>query len=120
SNNLPVIAHAIALWRTPGEYAQSENAGDPVTWWQRYLDCQSGERCVETEFVPCPPGQTTCNKERPFLDKWKGAETFSNTYDAITTTSVIAVHFWANRKLASIPATHPDYTRIADLDTKAR
>lgn len=78
SQNLPMMAHAIALWipsESPGTQATS------IQWWKDFLDCQNGAPCNVTD------PQT--------LRFMKGAELLSNTYDAETTTTVLTVRYWA-------------------------
>lgn len=77
SQNLPLLAHAIALWRPASEY-QGHNA---VAWWDTFFNCQNGEGCAVSGAQ--------------HLNKMKGVELLSNTYDADSTAAIAAVRHWA-------------------------
>lgn len=96
SQNLPVLAHAIALWKgLPGA------AG----WWSTFLTCQTGDPCTYANPYP-----------NQHIKYFKGTEPFSNVYDYHVTAAVVAVRYWAVRKLLNNPAN--DSAR--DLGNKAR
>jgi hypothetical protein len=77
SNNLPVLAAAIALWTgTPigGQPAQN--------WWNTFMSCQiAGDTCS----IALP------NNVRYF----NAYEILSPIYNAPTVSAVVAVHYWA-------------------------
>lgn len=78
SQNLPVIAAAVALVRsgTPTAYP-----ADMVAWWDQFLGCQNG---------------TGCSVANPAaLVYFKGQELGSYTYEWSVLSSVAAVHWWA-------------------------
>jgi hypothetical protein len=105
SQNKPPLAHALTLWRTPGEYGKTTDT-EALNWWISYFDCQT---------VP-----TGCTVSNPVtLQYWKSAELFSNTYDAETVSAIIATHVWAAREYASIPDSTRRTTVKSVLD-KAR
>jgi hypothetical protein len=76
SNNMPVLAAAIALWApklAPGF--------EPVAWWKAFLRCQ-------TDHASCPYTNDV---------QWmKGHELMSPIYDPPVVTAVVAVNLWAN------------------------
>jgi hypothetical protein len=74
SNNLPVLAAAIALW------SPSQAPGfDAVAWWTTFLDCQTGVACaVDSD-----------------LKYMRGHEILSPIYDAYVVGATAAVHYWA-------------------------
>jgi hypothetical protein len=77
SNNMPVLAAAIALWlpnRAPGF--------DVVAWWRSFLQCQ-------TSAASCPYTKSDVR----FM---KGHELMSPIYDPPVLTAVVAVNLWAN------------------------
>ena len=88
SNNLPVVAAAIGLFREP--YLGMRIPPSPyntrtsinyVEWWVKYLGSQLGD------LTPAVPK----------LRYFKGTEPFSNTYDGPVVSSVIAVRYWAQK-----------------------
>lgn len=93
SENLPVIAAAIALFEGP-----VVNGTDYRFWWQAFLDRQAS-----------PPGSPIGIGHSRFF---KGTELFSNVYDAFTTTGVMAAHYWAY--------THPGDASSAAITSKAQ
>jgi hypothetical protein len=88
SQNLPVLAAAVGLFREPTAGVQnndlSRSSLSHMQWWVKYLGYQVGE-------LTDPPN----NGVRYF----KGKESFSNVYDAAVVSSVLAARLWAARKL---------------------
>lgn len=80
SQNLPVIAAAIALFEEPLGTDADGNPYDIFTWWETFFACQNGTGCPLAD-----PGR---------LRFMKGSEVLSNTYDAAVTTSVAAVNYY--------------------------
>jgi hypothetical protein len=77
SNNLPVLAAAIALWKGTNIGTQP-----PQTWWDTFLTCQiMGDSCS----IPLP------NNVRYF----NGYEILSPLYNAPTVSAVVAVRYWS-------------------------
>src|SRR4051794_1349040 len=77
SNNLPVLAAAIALWKGTAIGTQT-----PQQWWDTFLTCQiAGDTCT----VALP------NNVRYF----NGYEILSPLYNAPTVSAVVAVRYWA-------------------------
>ncbi|MEO6193949.1 MAG: hypothetical protein ABIS20_13125 [Thermoanaerobaculia bacterium] len=77
SNNLPVLAAAISLWKGTAIGTQT-----PQQWWNTFLTCQTaGDTCT----VPLP------NTVRYF----NGYEILSPLYNAPTVAAVVAVRYWA-------------------------
>jgi hypothetical protein len=74
SNNLPVLAAAIALWKPAGA-----PGFDAVMWWTTFLDCQIGNACGS-------------NSDLKYL---KGHEILSPIYESPPMVAVAAVNFWA-------------------------
>lgn len=107
SQNLPLMAHAIALWLPRSEYTTPPNPAnetnplmDPIAWWMKFLDCQNG---------------LTCNVADPQTLRFiKGVELLSNTYDAESTSAVLAVRYWALWQLT----LNPDSTQLQRLANK--
>jgi hypothetical protein len=104
SKNLPVLAHAVTLWRPSSEWnvppSSSKNA---VQWWLTFLNCQVGDpACPST--VP------------PKLREFKSDETMSNTYDADSTRAVVSVFHWASKQMVAGNTS----AEIADLAFKSR
>ena len=82
SENIPPLAHAIALWvENPAVYGEP-NKTRAINWWKTFLDCQNGE---STRPATVPNN----------LKVFKGVELFSLEYDITTTTAVVAVRQWA-------------------------
>lgn len=106
SQNIPVLAHALALWRLPSEYGRSSDA-DAITWWNKYLDCQ-------TRDAPC----TVANPGE--LQYWKAAELFANTYEGETTSAIIATHAWALRELRALTPGTARYNTVMGLTNRLR
>ena len=116
SQNKPLLAHAMALWRSPSDYSSTfpalDDAGRPfnqtdaaVNWWKRFLDCQTRD--------------VACSVTNPvMLQYWKGAELFSNTYDGEINAAVIAVRYWAVQQLRTLPQGSARYNFIIDLAYK--
>lgn len=106
SQNIPVLAHALALWRSPSEYNQTSDAA-AIAWWNKYLDCQ-------TRDAPCAvPNPVT-------LQYWKGAELFSNTYDGETTSAIVATHAWAINELRGLAPGTARYNTVMGLANRVR
>ena len=106
SQNKPMLAHALALWRAPAEYGKT-NDTEAISWWNKYLDCQ-------TRDVPCAvPDPGT-------LQYWKGAELFSNTYDGETTSAVIATLHWATVQLRTAIAGTPRHSTLMGIANRTR
>jgi hypothetical protein len=109
SQNKPTLAQALALWRAPAEYSRTTD-NDALVWWIKYFDCQIDKNtCAVTN-----PGS---------LQYWKGAELFSNTYDAETTSAIIATHVWAVKELPTIPTDAANADRrgkVSQVLDKAR
>lgn len=80
SQNLPVIAAAIALFEDPIGIDQFGGSYNIYDWWEDFLNCQNGAGCSVSN-----PGS---------LVYMKGSELLSNTYDASVVTSVAAVHYY--------------------------
>ncbi|MBV9211872.1 MAG: hypothetical protein JOZ52_14620 [Acidobacteria bacterium] len=95
SQNKPVLAHALTLWRAPAEYGKTTD-NDALVWWVNYLGCQTRSGSGTLKCDVANPGS---------LQYWKGAELFSNTYDSETTSGIIATHVWAAREYPTIPNT---------------
>ncbi len=74
SENLPVIAAAVALWTQP-----ARPDGDYRTWWQTFLEAQTGTA------IPSVPDTLTY---------FKGRELMSITYDPSVVTSVVSAYAW--------------------------
>ena len=104
SQNIPVLAHALTLWRAPSEYGRTTD-NDALVWWIKYLDCQTRSGSGPLKCDVSSPGS---------LQYWKGAELFSNTYDAETTSAIIAAHVWAAKEYPTIP------TDSANADRRAK
>ncbi len=106
SQNKPMLAHALALWRAPAEYSRTTDT-DAINWWNNYLDRQT--RDVPARFPI-----------RGTLQYWKGAELFSNTYDAETTSAVIATLHWATAQLRTVIAGTPRHNTLMGLAYRMR
>lgn len=79
SQNLPVVAAAVGLFREPNTFMRNSQI-TYVDWWITYLSGQTGKTSQ-----PNPPG----------LRFFKGTELFSNIYDAPVVTAIISVRYWA-------------------------
>lgn len=107
SHNKPVLAHALALWRSsnPDYRNEWDNPNDrftnpnPVTWWRDYLQCQNGGACAKDAASS--------------IRYLKAAETLSNTYDADTTRAVVAVYHWTIKETIEGRRT-PEVAHLAD------
>ena len=80
SQNLPVVAAAIALFEDPIGVDQFGTPYNIFDWWETFFLCQNGNGCPLAT-----PGS---------LQYMKGSELLSNTYDASVTTSVAAVNYY--------------------------
>jgi hypothetical protein len=98
SQNLPVLAHAIALWK---------GVAGSTTWWSTFLSCQTGDGCPYLN-----PTQYPLQRVWAF----KGTELFSNIYDYHAVAAVIAVRQWAVNRLMVNPSDSTAY----DIGNKAR
>jgi hypothetical protein len=84
SENIPPLAHSIALWVEDPRIYGELNKTRAINWWKTFLDCQNGE--------------SSCPATAPEnLRHFKGVELFSAIYDATTTIAVIGVRQWAVR-----------------------
>lgn len=85
SENLPVVAAAIGLYREPNAFLKNNDGTNStvtyVQWWGQFLNPQTG-----TQEPPA---------DRPKLRYFKGVEPFSNIYDGPVVTSVVSVRYWA-------------------------
>lgn len=105
SQNKPVLAHVLALWRDPAEYGQTFDAA--INWWTKFLTCQTDK--------------AGCQLSAQTVKYFKGGELFSNTYDADITLGVIAVRYWAlNRPSQTPPLTTQQAAAVMDIAAKAR
>lgn len=96
SQNLPVLAAAIGLFRENSVSSPNPNVGmsNPndlsrnaksyALWWAQFLQYQVGAR------DPALDGH-----DFDALRHFKGTELFSNIYDAHTVTAIISARFWA-------------------------
>jgi hypothetical protein len=104
SKNLPVLAHAITLWRLSSEWNPPPNPPrNPVQWWLKFLNCQVGDPA-------CP------SNAPPKLKVMKADELLSNTYDADTTRAVVSVFHWAGKQMVSGNQS----AEVSDLAFKSR
>ncbi|HEY9282668.1 MAG TPA: hypothetical protein VIP46_04350 [Pyrinomonadaceae bacterium] len=88
SQNLPVVAAGIGLYRTPLSFMRDNSNTTTSTvkytqWWVRYLAGQLGD-------LGQPSPET-------HLRYFKGTESFSATYDGPVVTTVVAVRYWAQK-----------------------
>ena len=93
SQNLPLLSHAISLWKpAPGPTGGTATQQQKIDWWIAFFTYQLGE---------CPAGQScfpswVSPATDPMMLKYlKGSELLSNHYDHVTTTAVATVHLWA-------------------------
>lgn len=87
SKNLPVLAHAVTLWRPRSEWDRlADSNPDPVQWWRTFLNCQVGD--------PACPANVPSK-----LRYMKSDEVLSNTYDADTVRAVVSVFHWASHEM---------------------
>lgn len=109
SQNLPVVAAAIGLFRENN--ARMWNMNSPLTrssvtytqWWIDFLGYQSGAK-----ELPTAEAQT-----KRKLRHFKGSELFSNMYDGPVVTSVVAARYWAARKLTGPPTPSAEIAQAA-------
>lgn len=73
SQNIPVVAAAIALVEDPVTY-------NIIPWWHDFLDCQNGN---------------VCNQSAQHLPYMTGSEQMSNFYNWSVMVSVATVNWWA-------------------------
>lgn len=98
TQNLPVLAHAIALWK---------GVSGSEAWWSTFLSCQTGDVCPYSNSTQYPYQS---------VKYFKGEEPFSNIYDYHATAAVVAVRYWSVRKLMA----NPSDANARDLGNKAR
>ncbi|HKY05095.1 MAG TPA: hypothetical protein VJQ56_09400 [Blastocatellia bacterium] len=92
SQNLPLIAAVIGLFKEPYQVMQDPRTLAPNTnrvthieWLYNLLATQSG-----SDLYPLSQGKVPAT-----LRYFKGTETFSNTYDAPVVSAILAVRYWA-------------------------
>ncbi len=85
SENIPVIAAAVALIRAPIGTMPNGTPYNIYNWWHSLLNCQNGFSCNVAD-----PGS---------LVYFKGSEMMANTYDWTVTISVAVVNWWAHANL---------------------
>lgn len=83
SENLPVIAAAVALFDGP-----VINGNDYRTWWQSFF------------------AQQAATSGSGHVNYFKGSELFSNVYDAATTIGVMGARYWASPGVANHSTIH--------------
>lgn len=83
SENLTVIAAAVALVKAPIGTAPNGTPYNIYNWWHSFLNCQNGVSCNVS-----PAGS---------LIYFKGSEMMANTYDWSVTAAVSAVNWWAHQ-----------------------
>lgn len=83
SENLPVIAAAVALFDGP-----VVNGNDYRTWWQSFF------------------AQQAATSGSGHINYFKGSELFSNVYDAATTIGVMGARYWASPVVANHTTIH--------------
>jgi F5/8 type C domain len=101
SKNLPLLAHAVTLWRPSAEWNPTNDPRkNAARWWLDYLNCQVGDPA-------CPATMPLKVKD------FKSDEPLSNTYDADATNAVVSVYHWAAKRMVKDGDTSETTAQIA-------